>query len=269
MAFPQTRHTLIQRLAQGGSEDDWQDFLADYWGPVCRFALRRGNYKLAEAEDVAANTFEVVLRNELLQRWVASKQAKLRTLLCSVVCRVQANQFRADRRKQLFERKFADELIHSAGDEATAEQHEGFMAAWVEDLLQATMQRLAKEYHTEGKGDYFRVLHARLCLGLSIEEVAKSLKISASAVNNFYRHVRARLGESLEATVKAQVFRYCRPENAEAEFQAEWGKLAEYLGQHGGLEEAVQRTHELLDAQQLQANKPRRIKDTLTRIGLK
>ena len=99
MAFPQTRHTLIERLAAGGSSDDWQDFLADYWGPVCRFALRRGNHKLAEAEDIASSTFEVVLRNELLQRWIASKQAKLRTLLCSVVCRVQANQFRADKRK--------------------------------------------------------------------------------------------------------------------------------------------------------------------------
>ena len=32
MAFPQTRITLVQRLAAGGSEDDWQVFFRDYWG---------------------------------------------------------------------------------------------------------------------------------------------------------------------------------------------------------------------------------------------
>ena len=87
-------------------------------------------------------------------------------------------------------------------------------------------------------------------------------------MDNYYRHVKKKLGESLEAAVRSQVYRYCPPEEAEAEFQAEWGKLAEYLGQHGGLEEAVRRTHELLGASELHANKPRRIRETLTKIGL-
>ena len=142
------------------------------------------------------------------------------------------------------------------------------MAAWVEDLLENTLQRLAKEYHAQGQGDYFRVLYGRLCEGLTIAQVAQSLKLSTSAVDNYYRHVRARLGESLEAAVRSQVFRYCPADQAEAEFQVEWGKLAAWLSAHGGLEEAVQRTYELLDVRQLQANKPRRIKDTLTKIRL-
>jgi len=268
MTFPQTRHTLIQRLASGGNDSDWQDFLADYWGPVCGFALRRGDYKLADAEDVASQTFEVVLRNSLLQSWVNSKQAKLRTLLCSVVCRVQANQFRSKRRKEMFEQKFVDEVIRDATQESSAEQGANFMAAWVDDLLQKTLQGLARDYHTEGKGDYFRVLHGRLCQGLSIEQVAQLLNISASAVNNYYRHVRKRLGESLEANLRAQVFRYCAAAEAEAEFQAEWNGLADYLSRHGGMEEAISRTYQTLENQQLQQNKPRRIRDTLTKIRL-
>jgi len=266
MAFPQTRHTLIQRLATGGNNDDWQDFMADYWGPVCRFALRRGNHKLAEAEDVAAGTFEVVLRNDLLERWSSSKRAKLRTLLCNVVCRVQANQFRTDRRKRLFEKEFADELLQAVTTEATTEQDEKFLAAWVEDLLQNVLLQLAKQYHGEGKGDYFRVLYGRLCERSPIAEVAAALEISTSAVDNYYRHVRSRLGESLEAAVRSQVYRYCPAAEAEAEFQAEWGKLATYLSEHGGLEKAVGRAHDLLEARQLQANKPQRIRDTLTKI---
>ena len=39
MAFPDTRQTLIQRLATTSGEDDWRQFLNDYWGPVCRFAV--------------------------------------------------------------------------------------------------------------------------------------------------------------------------------------------------------------------------------------
>jgi len=69
-------------------------FLTDYWGPVCRFALRRGNGKLEDAEDVAAKTFEIIVSNDLLERWASQPRARLRTLLCGVVCKVQANQFR-------------------------------------------------------------------------------------------------------------------------------------------------------------------------------
>src|SRR5262245_38766762 len=94
MGFPQTRHTLIQRIAAGGDNEDWREFLADYWGPVCRFALRSAKLTLEDAEDIASQTFEAVLRNQLLARWVANRSAKLRTLLCAVVRRVIANRQR-------------------------------------------------------------------------------------------------------------------------------------------------------------------------------
>ena len=52
MAFPETRQTLIQRLATTSSQDDWRQFLNDYWGPVCRFAALRASLSPADAEDV-------------------------------------------------------------------------------------------------------------------------------------------------------------------------------------------------------------------------
>ena len=268
MAFPQTRHTLIQRLASGGSDDDWQDFLNDYWGPICRFALGRNCKELADAEDVAASTFEVLLRNDLLQRWISSKRAKLRTLLCGVVCKIQANQFRADQKKKMFEREFGDQLIQETIGPERGQQVDAFMAAWAEDLLHNTLQILARDYHMEGKGDYFRVLYGRLCEGLSIAEVAESLSISTSNVDNYFRHVRARLTEKLAAEVRTQVFRYCEAHEAEAEYEAEWERLGSWLSNKGGLEKAIQQAYALLDGPQLQANKPVRIKETLTRIKL-
>src|SRR4051812_12709220 len=94
MSFPQTRPTLIQRLATHGNEPDWQAFLADYWRPVCRFAWHYGQCSWQDAEDVASQTFLAIVQQELLARWVSAHSAKLRTLLCTVVRNVLANRAR-------------------------------------------------------------------------------------------------------------------------------------------------------------------------------
>ncbi|MBU4271254.1 MAG: hypothetical protein KKE86_04830, partial [Planctomycetes bacterium] len=94
MGFPQTRLTLIQRLTSGGAEEDWQNFLKDYWGPICRFSLRRGARNLDDAEDVASETFEALWEQRLLVRWVANRSAKLRTLLCCVVRNILSHRNR-------------------------------------------------------------------------------------------------------------------------------------------------------------------------------
>ncbi len=267
MPFPQTRHTLIQRLAAGGSEGDWGSFLNDYWGPVCRFALRRGSIRLAEAEDIASQTFEIVLRNDLLAQWVASRQAKLRTLLCSVVCKVQANARRAAEHRAEILREL--EETGARGGVVEADQDDAFLEAWVEDLLGRCLHDLASEYHKGGKGDYFRVLYGRLCEEMSIAEVAEALGISTANVDNYYRHVRRRLGEKLESAVRSHVFRYSSPEEAEQEFVLEWGRLGAHLHTHGGLEDAVRRTYALVDAGQLDRTRVQRVRETLSRIEVR
>ncbi len=94
MVFPQTRLTLIERLAGGGNEADWRAFLHDYWGPVCRLARQRGSPTVEDAEDVAAETLEAIVKNNLLARWSANRSAKLRTLICAVVRNILANRAR-------------------------------------------------------------------------------------------------------------------------------------------------------------------------------
>jgi hypothetical protein len=70
MQFPSTRLTLVQRLAFGGTRDDWDAFFDEYWEPLCRFALRRGARDRTSAEDVAAQVLEILWHNDLLARWV-------------------------------------------------------------------------------------------------------------------------------------------------------------------------------------------------------
>lgn len=244
MTFPETRLTLIQRLASRGDEHDWQSFLTDYWGPVCRFALRWGAPSPSDAEDVAAEAFEVLWTNRLLVRWISNRSAKLRTLLCAVVRNILSNDRRAQQRRgecmrELFDQ--ARELGQTQNETVGA-----FYAAWADDLLQRAMQALAAEYCAAGKADYVRVLHGRLCQRLTIAEVARALQLKPSDVDNYYRHAREQLSAQLKQVLRRHVERYTAPTEVTAEVQQEWRLLGEYLLEHGGLEQAVSQAQNAL-----------------------
>ena len=264
MSFPQTRLTLIQRLATGGSEKDWQCFLQDYWGPICRFSLRFGARNLDDAEDVASQTFEILWEKGLLTRWTSHRSAKLRTLLCAVVRRILANRRRVQANRQRLAREMVDYLKDPG--EIAEEQADVFYSAWVEALVQRAVESLAAEYYRQAKGDYVRVLYGRLCQRLSVSEVAGSLEISTSAADNYFRHAKARLAEKLADEVRQQAQRYSPPEEIEEETALEWRHLRQHLEAHGGLEEAVRRTYELLDPVVASRRQRTAVAKTLTRL---
>jgi DNA-directed RNA polymerase specialized sigma24 family protein len=264
MSFPETRLTFIERLASGDNEDDWRDFLKDYWGPVCRFALRWGAGNLADAEDVAAQTFEVLWENRLLVRWVSNRSARLRSLLCGVVRKILANRGRTRENRQRLGHELAQhiEQLQAMQDD----QADAFYMAWVEGLLQRAVESLAAEYCRQAKGDYVRVLYGRLCQAQSIAEVAQSLGIGAAAVDHYFRDAKARLAEKLQAEVRRQVNRYSNLDEAEEDFALEWGQLGQYLAKRGGLEDAVGRAYQLLDPVTACKRRGAAIGETLTRL---
>lgn len=253
MGFPQTRLTLIQRLTSSGAEEDWQNFLKDYWGPICRFSLRWGARNLDDAEDVASETFEALWEQRLLVRWAANRSAKLRTLLCCVVRNILShrNRVRANREQRLRDLAEHFDRLNQASDE----QVDVFYTAWVEDVVQRAVESLAADYCRKGRVDYLRVLYGRLCQGLSIAETAKTLEVSLAAVDHYFRHAKKQLAEELEQLVRRQVQSYCPAEEAEQEYVAEWQRLGQYLSEHGGLEEAVRQAYDLFDPVQAEKHK--------------
>jgi hypothetical protein len=96
MSFPETRPTLIVRLARGGDDKAWQHFLGDYWGSIVRFAARAGKPPFGQADDMAAETLLVLVRSKLLSRWQKSPTGKLRSLLCRVTLNVISNRQRIE-----------------------------------------------------------------------------------------------------------------------------------------------------------------------------
>jgi RNA polymerase sigma factor (sigma-70 family) len=236
MAFPQTRLTLIERLALGGENLDWQRFVNDYWGPVCRFALRWGAGTEHDAEDVAAQTFATLWKNRLLVRWMASRSSKLRTMLCGVVRNLLANRTRMLRTRK----RLSHEVVVRLEETDREQEHvDGFYAAWVEDLLQKAMRALVVDYYRRGQGDHVRVLYGRVCQRMGIAELAEGLGIKPSDVDNYFRHARQQLGEKLQLLVRQHAERYGIEGSVEDAFAQEWADLGHYLSEYGGMERAL------------------------------
>ena len=163
MSFPDTRLTLIQRLASDDREEDWARFMKDYWEPVCRFSMRWGARQLRDAEDVASQTFEVLWKNRLLVRWMSNRSAKLRTLLCRVARNVLSNRHRVQANRDRLLREPAEAGEAKEPDRTEEEQIKVFYGAWAEDVVSRAVESLAAEYYRHGKGDYVWVLYGRLC----------------------------------------------------------------------------------------------------------
>ncbi len=249
MAFPNTRLSLIQRLAGGGDDAAWREFVNDYWGPVCRFAQNHGNLKHEDAEDVAADVFQAILKNRLLERWSQSPSAKLRTLICCCARNILCNQYRIESGRKRLVREHGGRLDRYASDfdddrDALPDELDEFYAAWIDEILQTAVNRLFADYDQSGRGDHFRVLYGRVCEQLSMPEIAAMLEISLSSVEGYYRHARGRLQEELHELIRQQVVRYSAADDVDDELQVETAKAREHLQKRGGLEAAVRKVHE-------------------------
>lgn len=254
MSFPATRHSFIQRLALAGTNDDWRQFVEDYWQPVCRFAARWGRLHSEDAEDVAAATFQVLITGPLLQRWLQHPTAKLRTLLCAVVRKLLANRGRIDLGRQRLlrdNRELLPDLVvtsNDGGDPAASEPLDAFYAIWAEELLLNVVRSLHTELLKSGRADQFRVLFGRVCEEMTILEIAECLGLTVTTAENYFRRTKQRLSERLEEALRRHVTCYCPADDLESELQSEWHRLGEFLSQHGGIERAIRESVQDLDA---------------------
>ncbi len=253
MGFPQTRLTLIRRLAEGGSSADWQNFMRDYWRPVCRFAKSRAPISWTDAEDVTAQVFQILWESGLLGRWSNNPTARLRTMLCSVARNVLSNDARVRLGRQRLLREHGPSVVNSPGSPLISSDAEDddesrlFYAAWVQELLQRAIDELLVEFQSQHRLNEFRTLFGRLCDGMSLPEIATALDEELTAIERYNRHSRERLREKLQSLVRQHVESYAEAEQLDAEFRSEWQLLGAYLQEFGGLEGAVQLAYERID----------------------
>ena len=80
---PETRHSLIQRLQDGGDNAAWEEFASIYRPVIVRIALRK-QMQFDDAEDLAQQVLLLVLKN--INKWKSDPaRARFRTWLQTVV----------------------------------------------------------------------------------------------------------------------------------------------------------------------------------------
>ena len=189
---------------------------------------------------MASQTFEAIVRNNLLARWSAHRAAKLRTLIWRFVVRnVLSNRSRVEAgREPGGSREHGGRLDPGTSTNpatcpqttTAAKSRVHFIgAAWAEDLVQQAVDGLLTEYNQQGHPDRFRVLFGRICEELSVVEIAAALKLSPVAVETHYRQARQRLSERLQELVRWQARRYSAADGEDREFDVEWNKLGRFL----------------------------------------
>jgi RNA polymerase sigma factor (sigma-70 family) len=257
MTFPQTRLTQIQRLAAGGSENEWREFVADYWGPVFHFCLRKDPQRVVAAEEITTEVFEVLWLQKLLERWADNRAAKLRTLICAVARNLMVQRFRS--------RKDVESLTSDVGAENA--EVDSFYASWAEDLVRRSLDNVAAKYRREGQSDYLRVFLGRASEGLSIREVAESLSLPRSTVDHHFRHVRDRLREELGELLREQVKKCCDAEEIEAEYAREWEALQQHLQARGDFDQVLRESFAEINREEESAVRKRGIGKTVLRLS--
>lgn len=271
MSFPETRPTLIQRIATDNREADWQEFLSDYWRPICRFAARWGNLSFDDAEDVASATFEILVSKDLLSSWASKPAAKLRSLLCQIIRNLLSNQSRVNRRRQELLKENVAALKKMDGiyiDEAVEcrEVTDAFFETWVDEVVQEAVDALFLQCQSFGQADVFRVLHGRVCEQLSVQEIAQCLNISPDTAHRYFKQGRKQLDESLRQSVQSRVEKYAAPQDVKSEFEAEWQALSESLMRRGGLESALQQSNAGDEKSELKLREQRSISLILSQL---
>ncbi|WP_417385746.1 RNA polymerase sigma factor [Gimesia sp.] len=245
--FPQTRQTLIQQIVASRDAPEWKTFLDDYWGPVIRFAVRIGNLKIQDAEDVTAETFKTLLSSDLLSRWLEDRRSRLSTLLCTVVRNIISNRARVQSGRE----KIMDEITPALAAEMTSRQSDSvedhFYEAWAEELLHITLQQLQQDCFSQGRVDAFRVFYGKSLEGLSNVEIARYLDLKVTDVENYYKRTRGQLVDRLRFAIEEHVRRYGYRDNFSEEVELEWQTLGEFLKSHGDLESIFRQLSEESD----------------------
>ena len=144
--FPETRVSLILRLAEAEDVRAWQEFAGIYGPALYRLALRRG-LQSADAEDVAQEILFAVAR--AIERFQPDPaQAKFRTWLSRIARNLLAD-FCAGRAKRPLTQLVSDSWLRAADLSATSDAGEEFDHEYRAAIFQLAASRVRERVNSE------------------------------------------------------------------------------------------------------------------------
>jgi RNA polymerase sigma factor (sigma-70 family) len=174
-----------------------------YWYPLFAYIRRQGT-DATEAEDLTQGFFEHLLQRERLAQANQSR-GKFRTFLLAALQNYLNDQRDRSRRvkrggrativswdAQEAEQRYRLEPVDNVTPEVM------FDRRWAVTTLARVRQRVREEFHANGKGDLYDLLHSHSeGENLSYEEIARRLETTDSAVKSAAHRLRMRLRDLL------------------------------------------------------------------------
>jgi RNA polymerase sigma-70 factor (ECF subfamily) len=180
-----------------------EELCSRYWYPLYAYVRRQGT-SAEEAEDLTQGFFEHLLRRERLAQ-ANQARGKFRTFLLAALQnflndqRDHSNRIKRGGRTTIVswdaqeaEQRYRLEPMDNATPEVLFERR------WAATTLGRVRQRVREEFHSNGKGLLYDLLHKDdEGENLSYEEIARRLNTTVSAVKSAAHRLRLRLRDLL------------------------------------------------------------------------
>ncbi len=140
---PDTRHSLIQRLQDGGDNAAWEEFASIYRPVIVRIALRK-QMQFDDAEDLAQQVLLLVLKN--INKWKSDPaRARFRTWLQTVVRNATMNALSRRPKDQASGGTDSLQQLHQRPDKADSLS---FDLEWQREILRWVAQQVRGEFES-------------------------------------------------------------------------------------------------------------------------
>jgi RNA polymerase sigma-70 factor (ECF subfamily) len=193
---PQTRASLIFRLADGRDEHSWGQFVEIYTPLVFQFARRRG-LQDADAADIAQEVLSAVARAMSRGQYVAGKGTFRAWLL--TITRNEVNSLLAARQRRGQPSGGTSAQLQLAAVAAPEE-----VESWDEDYQQRLYDWAAERVRAEVQPATWRAFQRTAVEGASGEAVARETGLSVSAVYLAKSRVMKRLQELVQSVDESE-----------------------------------------------------------------
>ncbi|MBN2063355.1 MAG: sigma-70 family RNA polymerase sigma factor [Sedimentisphaerales bacterium] len=228
--FKTTRWTLISQMRNKEDEASRKiqnDLYNDYWKPICRYIMSKGNSQEKAYDLTQEFFFKQVIQNGLFEKAHASR-GKFRSLLLVALNNFLISQDRHDSAdKRLAQtRTVSLETLNCqnliAAPEICISEEEKFNFAWIQSLLENAVSRLEEFYKTKSPSHwdafYMKVLEPILkqtpsprmeevCLRTGIVDPQTASNIITTVKRKFQNELRSLVREytSSEEEVGAEI----------------------------------------------------------------
>lgn len=193
---PETRHSLIQRLQDGGDHAAWEEFASIYRPIIVRMALSK-QLQLHDAEDLAQQVLLLVLKN--ISKWKTDPaRARFRTWLQTVVRNATINALSRRPRDQASGGTTSLQQLQQRPDKADSLW---FDLQWQRETLRWVAQKVRGEFESTTWTAFWDTAIEQL----SAQEVAERIGMSVGAVyiarSRVMQRIKQRIAELDEDSI--------------------------------------------------------------------